>query len=314
MKKAVTILIAVVVLALIGMGVARLVQPDKTGPVLRVGVLKGGTRPLIEAAGVLKGAPYRIEWVEFASGQPMLEAMGSSAIDVGTSGDTAFQYAYQAGRPLVVILAERAEDVEGASGILVPNGSPIHSAQGLKGHIIGTTRGSAGHLLLLRALALAHLGPDAIRFAFLTPADAKAALQSGSIDGWATWPPYIGAALTENSARIAVDAKGLVRNYLFQVASREAVEAKAPLLADFLRRHQAARTWVADHPEPAAAALARDGGLPLPVARYTLVKQHWRSVPLDDDLRTYQRGLADTLGKAGVLTVRRDVSAGFKPL
>lgn len=314
MKRSTVIGLGLVFLTLLGLGMIRLTARHDIEPVLRIGVLKGGTRPIIEAAGVLKGAPYRIEWVDFAAGQPMLEAMGSGAIDVGTTGDTAFQYAYQAGRPLSVILAERAEDVPGASGIVVPENSSIRSAADLKGHVIGTTRGSAGHFLILRALAAAHLTPDDIHFAFLTPADAKAALQSGSIEGWATWPPYIGAAITEKSARIAVDANGLIRNYLFQVASREAVETKKLLLVDFLKRHQVARRWVAQHPGQAAAALARDGGLPLAVARYTLDKQHWHTVPLDQDLKDYQRGLADALGKAGVLAITHDVGAGFRPL
>lgn len=284
---------------------------DDGRAVLRVGVLKGGTRPLIDASGVLEGAPYAVEWVEFASGQPMLEAIGMGSIDIGTTGDTAFQYAYQAGRPLVVLLAERAEDVTGASGILVPLASSIHSAKDLRGHILGTTRGSAGHLLVLRALADARLKPEDVRLVFLTPADAKAALETGSIDAWATWPPYFGAALLEKSARIAVDGRGLVRNYLFQVASRDAATKRTGEIADFLGRHEAARRWVAQHPDAAAAALAHDGGLPLPVARYTLERQHWNSVPLDDDLIAYQRGLASTLVGTGVLEGRRDVGAAF---
>ncbi|HEX7852359.1 MAG TPA: ABC transporter substrate-binding protein [Sphingobium sp.] len=311
-KRLLGMLAALILLIVIGLGILRLSHGTDDGrAVLRVGVLKGGTRPLVEAAGVLQDAPYRVEWVEFPSGQPMLEAMGAGAIDLGTTGDTAFQYAYQAGRPLVIVLAERAEDVTGASGILVPPNSPIHSARDLKGRIIGTTRGSAGHLLILRALAEAHLAPSDVRFAFLTPADGKAALQSGAIDAWAIWPPYIGAALLEHSARIAVDGRGLVRNYLFQVASRDAASRRKGEIADYLKRHEAARRWVLAHPQPAAAALARDGGLPLPVARYTLERQHWRSVPLDDDLVSYQRGLAETLAGAGVFELKHDVGAGF---
>lgn len=314
MRRATYLLLALAFIAALTLGIPHVAQRSEGKPVLRIGVLKGGTRPLVEGAGVLGGAPYQVQWVEFASGQPLLDALATGAIDLGTSGDTALQYAYQAGRPLVVVMAERAEDVPGASGILVPPGSAILSAHDLKGRIIGTTRGSAGHFLTLRALAAAGLRAKDVCFAFLTPADAKAAFQSGSIDAWATWPPYIGTALTDGSGRIAVDGNGLVRNYLFQVTSSEISAAKKPPLRDFVARLESARRWADANPSAAAAALARDSGLPLAVARYTLSKQHWHPVPLDGDLITYQRRLAKTLAEADVLAVHRDVATGFHPI
>jgi ABC-type nitrate/sulfonate/bicarbonate transport system substrate-binding protein len=54
--------------------------------VLRVGDQKGNTQAVMEAAGVLKDVPYKIERKEFAAAAPLLEALGAGAIDTGLVG------------------------------------------------------------------------------------------------------------------------------------------------------------------------------------------------------------------------------------
>ncbi len=72
-------------------------------PVLKVGSQKAGTKALIVSSGVLADAPYQVEWSEFPAAQPLLEAVGSGAIDVGLAGDAPFQFAYQNGSPIKAI-------------------------------------------------------------------------------------------------------------------------------------------------------------------------------------------------------------------
>ena len=47
---------------------------------LRVGDQKGNSQAVMEAAGVLKDVPYKIEWKEFPAAAPLLEALGAGAI------------------------------------------------------------------------------------------------------------------------------------------------------------------------------------------------------------------------------------------
>lgn len=44
----------------------------------------------MEAAGVLKDVPYKIEWKELMAAAPLLEALGAGAIDAGRVGDAPF--------------------------------------------------------------------------------------------------------------------------------------------------------------------------------------------------------------------------------
>jgi sulfonate transport system substrate-binding protein len=50
---------------------------------LRVGDQKGNSQAVMEAAGVLKDVPYKIEWKEFPAAAPLLEALGAGAIETG---------------------------------------------------------------------------------------------------------------------------------------------------------------------------------------------------------------------------------------
>src|SRR5437660_11939658 len=110
---------------------------------LRVGDQKGNSQAVMEAAGVLKDVPYKIEWKEFPAAAPLLEALGAGAIETGLVGDAPFTFAAAANVPVKAIGAIR-QSREGLA-ILVPRESRIHGFEDLKGKKIATGRGSIGH-------------------------------------------------------------------------------------------------------------------------------------------------------------------------
>jgi len=118
--------------------------------VLRVGDQKGNSQAVMEAAGVLKDIPYKIEWKEFVAAAPLLEALGAGAIDTGLVGDAPFAFAAASGAPMKAIAAIR-QSREGLA-ILAPEKSPIKGFDQLYGKKIATSRGSIGHQLILAAL------------------------------------------------------------------------------------------------------------------------------------------------------------------
>src|SRR6201993_4018904 len=118
--------------------------------VLRVGDQKGNAQAVMEAAGVLKDARYRIEWKEFAAAAPLLERLGAGGIDTGLVGDGPFPFAAAANLRAKAIAAIR-QSSEGLA-ILVPETSAIHSFEELRGKKIATGRGSIGHQLILGGL------------------------------------------------------------------------------------------------------------------------------------------------------------------
>jgi len=78
----------------------------------------------------------------------------------------------------------------------------LHGFKDLKGKRIGTGKGSVGHFLVLAALEREGMTARDVQFAFLQPADARAALAAGSIDAWSTWSQYVFMAV-EQAARVS---------------------------------------------------------------------------------------------------------------
>src|SRR3984885_2974209 len=54
---------------------------------LNVGDQKGtGAEAVLKAAGLLNTLPFHVNWSDFTSGPPMLEAMASGSVDIGGGG------------------------------------------------------------------------------------------------------------------------------------------------------------------------------------------------------------------------------------
>src|SRR5438874_2076638 len=81
--------------------------PDLSKVTLRVGDQTHAGETLLQAAGQLSGTPYHIDWSEFASGTPLMEALGAGAIDLGGVGDTAPIFSQSAGTRAKIVGTNR---------------------------------------------------------------------------------------------------------------------------------------------------------------------------------------------------------------
>ena len=254
--------------------------PASAETVLKVGDQKGGHRALMEAAGVLKDLPYRLDWHEFPAAAPLLEALNAGAIDSGVAGDAPFTFAAAAGPPIRAVFAIRQN--QGGLAVLVKPDSPVRGIADLKGKRVATGRGSVGHMLLLAALEEAGLKPEDFKLTFLLPADARMALISGSIDAWSTWEPYTSQLETSGAARIVKDGRGITSGLSFQVARTSAIRDKREALEDFVRRLAQARVWGTAHHEAFAATWSKLMSLPPEVPLAWFKRADIKPVEIDE--------------------------------
>jgi sulfonate transport system substrate-binding protein len=267
--------------------------------VLKVGDQRGGSRALMEAAGVLADVPYRVEWSEFPAAAPLLEALNAEAIDTGIVGDAPFTFAVASGAPIRGIMATRQN--QGGLSILVRPDSPVQSLADLKGKRIGTGRGSVGHQLVLAALEDAGLPKSAITLSFLLPAEAKAALTSGSLDAWSTWEPYTSQLVLSGEARIIRDGQGITPGLSFQAANLKAIETKRGDLEDFVRRLAKARVWESANRDSYAAIWSRLIGLPKEIPLRWFAGANTRPVPIDSDVVSAEQRTIDLYVRNGLI-------------
>ena len=268
---------------------------------LRVGIQKYGSLVLLRATGALEKRleplGWRVEWRQFLSGPPLMEALGAGAIDVGTAGDTPPIFAQAAGVPLVYLGAE--PPAPRGEAILVKEDSPLKTLADLKGKKVAFNKGSNVHALFLSALEKAGLDQKEVTPVYLSPPDGRAAFERGSVDAWVIWDPYMAAAQATLKTRVLADGTGLAGNRQFYLGNRHFTDA--PVI-DALRAAIADmdKQAVAD-PKGAAAKLAPGIGLPEPVIAVAVARQTWDVKPVDQAVAAEQQKLADTFFKLGLI-------------
>ena len=266
---------------------------------LRVGDQKGNSQAVMEAAGVLKDVPYKIEWKEFPAAAPLLEALGAGAIETGLVGDAPFTFAAAANVPVKAIAAVR-QSRDGLA-VLVPEQSRIKSFDDLRGKKIATGRGSIGHQLILAALEARGWKPDDVQIAFLAPSDAKVAYTQGSVDAWSTWEPYVSQEEVLFKSRRVITGEGLTPGLGFQVATPTAIKDKRPELEDFVRRLVAARAWSAGNVSSYAETWGKLMNIPASVPLNWLTRAKIRIAPIDDAVIADEQTTIDLYFRAGLI-------------
>lgn len=283
----------------------------KSGETLRIGSQRGGTKAMMLASGALDGISYHIEWSEFPAAQHLLEALGANAVDLGTVGDAPFLFAYESGSPIKSVQATRYDPRNAANAIIVPVTSLLKTGQDLRGRKVVTGKGSIGHFFLLRALEHVGVPSSEVDIVFMSPGDAKAAFTVGAVDAWATWNPYVGSTVLHGQGRVLVDGRGLLKGYGFLVAPEQAIQAKRPILTDFLARHARAEKWASDNTGAYAAVLARETGLSPEDARY-FADRAITAIPTDAALIRDQEDVLATFRKAGAVSGSRPLAGAFE--
>lgn len=163
---------------------------------LRIGFQKYGTLTIVRALGDLDkrlaAQGITVKWTEFPAGPQLLEGLNVGSIDFGTVGEAPPVFAQAAGAALVYVGNEPPSPTSEA--ILVPKDSPIKRVADLKGKKVALNKGSNVHYLLFKQLERAGVPYADVNVAYLTPADARAAFERGSVDAWVIWDPFQAAA------------------------------------------------------------------------------------------------------------------------
>jgi len=266
---------------------------------LRVGDQKGNSQAVMEAAGVLKDVPYKIEWKEFPAAAPLLEALSAGAIETGLVGDAPFTFAAAANVPVKAIAAVR-QSQQGLA-ILVPDQSAIRSFEDLRGRKIATGRGSIGHQLILAALESKGWKASEVQIVFLAPSEAKVAYAQGSVDAWSTWEPYVSQEEVLFKSRRVITAEGITPGLGFQVASPGAIRDKRPELEDFVRRLAAARAWSSGNVNGYAESWSKLMNIPTAVALNWLKRAHIRIAPIDNGVVADEQKTIDLYLRSGLI-------------
>ena len=281
---------------------------DLSSVTLNVGDQKGtGAEAVLAAAGLLQTLPFKVNWSDFTSGPPMLQAMASGSVDVGGVGDAPPVFAASGGEAIEIVGARQTSGDQDA--VVVPKGSPITSIQQLKGKKVAYASGSSANYNLLTVLDKASLTTKDITLVNLQPADALAAFTSGSVEAWDVWPPYVQQVVAQKGARIIATGSAYGNPYSFEVASKAAVAdpKKAAAIKAYLTILNKAYVWAATHPDQWGAAWAEASGLPVSVMVQAAKLSATKPVAITDDTITSEQGVVDKFFAAGLIPNKVDM-------
>jgi len=271
--------------------------------VIRIGFQKYGKLVLLKSKGTLEPAldalGYKVTWIEFPSGPPLLEALNVGAVDFGNTGETPPIFAQAAGAPLRYVAYE--PPAPRGEAILVPKNSALKSVADLKGKKVALNKGSNVHYLLVKALEKAGVKYSEIEPVFLAPADARAAFERGAVDAWVIWDPFQAAAEAATGARTLADGTGLVANYQFYFSSQKFLEANPKVVDRVLEQLSEVDGWAKGDIKAVAEQLGPSIGLPVPVVEVALKRQAYGIKPIDDAVIASQQEIADTFTSLGLL-------------
>lgn len=289
-------------------GLATVAQADPAS--LRIGYQKGSIAlVLAKEQGLLEKrfAGTQVQWVEFPAGPQMLEALNIGSLDVGSTGDIPPLFAQAAGADLVYIGAEPAKPA--AEVILVRSDSTVQDVAALKGRKVALQKGSSAHNLVLRALNKAGLSFKDIQPVYLSPADARAAFEHGSVDAWAVWDPYASLMLSEGHSRLLANGEGLGLSGPIYTARRGYAQDNAAFVQDLLAEVTAAEALTRSQREQSLQILTRSMGLPeAVVARYVDNRPPSPVLPITAAVVAAQQATADLFFANRLLPKRVDVS------
>ncbi|XXY51083.1 sulfonate ABC transporter substrate-binding protein [Sorangium sp. So ce269] len=290
-------------------------QDRREAGVVRLGYQKIGTPYLLKDRAdnlkkALEARSASAEWIEFHAGPPLLEAMRAGAVDIGHVGETPPVFAQAGGVPFVYVATD--PPAPKAEAIIVPKDSPITSVAGLKGKRVAVNRGSNVHYLLIRAIEGAGLTLDDIQVTFLAPADARSAFESGKVDAWVIWDPFLAAAELAG-ARVLQSGEGLVDNHLFYVVRREFAEKQPELLRTVLEEYRTLSEWEREHTEEASQILAKSSGVAYEAFLTSERRRSFGLLPITPEILKKQQDIADTLHRLAIIPRDVRVEDAFLP-
>ncbi len=298
---------AVALLAACGEKVLAPASSDLSKVTLVLGDQVNLLRSKAEAAGVLDGAPYKIEWASFQGAAPLFEAVVSGDVDTAMAADTPALAAAAGGARVKVVAASVSSPK--AVAILVPPNSPILSVADLKGRsvIVSSARGSVAHYLLFGALREAGLAIDDVKTGFMLPGDAAVAFSSGQIEAWATFGTYQASAELRG-ARVLRDGVG-INSGIGVIAASDAALAhagKRAALADVLQRLARSNVWANEHPDEYARVFERITRLPPDVVKLVVGRDRPQLRAPDQQIVTQLQQVADAFYEAKLFPRRVD--------
>ncbi|CAH1200544.1 Putative aliphatic sulfonates-binding protein [Paenibacillus plantiphilus] len=234
----------------------------------------------------------KVEWSEFQSGPPMTEAIASKKLDIATLGNMPIIAGQAAGIPYKIV--SQVLDGKNNVAIIVPSSSTAQTLADLKGKKIAVTKGSNAYNFLYRGLVEAGLKDTDFEIIQLQPDEAQPAFDSGGVDAWATWDPYITINALTGKGRVLTDGEQLnVLSPSFSISRTEFAEKYPELVTLYLKVYGKALAWETENQKTAVDRYAAERNIPAAVIEGTFERARMINIPVSENIVAEMQKTAD---------------------
>ncbi|MFE9649611.1 ABC transporter substrate-binding protein [Streptomyces sp. NPDC006365] len=276
---------AVAVLAVLGLGAAAcgsetgsgsstvvvtIGYQSKTINTVTAGTLlrdRGTFEAKLKALGKAKGIQYKVVWTDFPSGPPLTAQMIGGKVDIGSMGDY----------PLLVNGSKSAPYPDAASEmvavtgynlrgslnqVVVPTDSSAKTLADLRGKVVSTSIGSAGHGMLVKALDENGMSPDDVKTLNQDPSVGASALEGKQVAALSQFVPWPQLMVFRKQGRLLYDGGSNGVATLHAVVTRSSFAKDHPdVMRAFLEAQRDTTDYLNGHPLAAAEKVSEITGI-----------------------------------------------------
>lgn len=234
----------------------------------------------------------KVEWSEFQSGPPMTEAIASNKLDIAGLGNLPVIAGQAAGIKYQII--SQMLDGKNNVAIIVPADSTATTIADLKGKKIAVTKGSNAYNFLYRGLDTVGLSDSDIEMIQLQPDEAQPAFESGGVDAWATWDPYITINSLSGKAKVLADGESVgVLSPSFTIARDDFANKYPELVTLYLKVVNKALVWEESNLDAAIDRYATERGIPREIIEGTFTRAKTINIAISDEVVGEMQNTAD---------------------
>jgi NitT/TauT family transport system substrate-binding protein len=228
---------------------------------------RGSFEAKLAALGQRTGTHYQVHWMDFPSGPPLTAQMIADKVDIGSMGDYPIlvngsktsQYP-DARSELVAITGYNLRG--SLNQVVAPATSSARTLADLRGKVISTSLGSAGHGMLVNALAKAGMRPDDVRLLNQDPSVGASALEGNQVAALAQFIPWPQLMVFRGQGRLVYDGGANNVPTFHAVVVRQSFAAAHPeVVRAFLEAVRDTTDYLNQHPLAAAQRVAAITGM-----------------------------------------------------
>jgi NitT/TauT family transport system substrate-binding protein len=219
--------------------------------------------------GRTTGRRYAVTWQDYDTGAPITAQMMAGKIDIGSMGDYPLLIngarGQQSAATRTKMVAITGYNLRGAlNTVVVAPDSPVRTLGDLRGKVVSTSSGSAGHGLLVQALRKSGMNPEKdVKIENQQPPVGASALQSGNVTALSQFVAWPGLLVHQGNARVLYDGGELGVPTLHGTVVREKYATDhRDVVKAFLQAQLDANRFLWEKPLDAARIVAQATGLP----------------------------------------------------